>query len=134
MRLVVLRSYLGGASQYLNRLNLLLLFLGAFLLALSGALAVYLSATITRPLDKLVAGARAIGAGNFEYRLQRTGAIEIQELGEAFDRMRRRLRTAREELVAAERLATIGRMASSISHDLRHYLSASLCQLRVFRR
>lgn len=38
--------------------------------------------------------------------------------------MRRRLKSAREELVAAERLATIGRMASSISHDLRHYLSA----------
>jgi len=34
------------------------------------------------------------------------------------------LRAAREELVAAERLATIGQMASSISHDLRHYLSA----------
>src|ERR1700741_1162833 len=38
--------------------------------------------------------------------------------------MQRRLKSAREDLVAAERLATIGRMASSISHDLRHYLSA----------
>jgi signal transduction histidine kinase len=123
VQLVVLKSY-DQASQYLTHLNHVLLGLGAFLLMLSGALAVYLSTTITRPLDKLVAGARALGAGNFDYQLQRTGAKEIQELGEAFDRMRRRLRTAQEELLAAERLATIGRMASSISHDLRHYLSA----------
>ena len=38
--------------------------------------------------------------------------------------MRDRLRTARQELLEAERLATIGRMSSSISHDLRHSLSA----------
>jgi signal transduction histidine kinase len=49
---------------------------------------------------------------------------EIRELGDAFDLMRRRLRDLQEKVLAAERLATIGRMANSISHDLRHYLSA----------
>lgn len=34
------------------------------------------------------------------------------------------LRRTQAELIDSERLATIGRMASSISHDLRHYLSA----------
>jgi signal transduction histidine kinase len=123
VQLVVLKSY-DQASQYVTHLDRVLLGLGAVLLLLSGAVAVYLSTTITRPLDRLVAGARALGAGNFDYQLQRAGAREIRELGDAFDRMRCRLRTAREELLAAERLATIGQMASSISHDLRHYLSA----------
>lgn len=123
VQLVVLKSY-DRASRYATHLNRVLLEWGALLLLLSGALAVALSTTITRPLDRLVAGARALGAGNFEYRLQRAGAREIRELGEAFDLMRCKLRTAREELLAAERLATIGQMASSISHDLRHYLSA----------
>ncbi len=123
IQLVVLKSY-DQASQYVTHLNQVLVALGGILLLLSGALAVYLSTTITRPLDRLVAGARALGAGNFDYHLQRAGAREIRELGEAFDRMRFKLRSAREELLAAERLATIGQMASSISHDLRHYLSA----------
>jgi signal transduction histidine kinase len=123
VQLVVLKSY-DQASQYITHLNQVLVALGGILLLLSGALAVYLSTTITRPLDRLVAGARALGAGNFDYQLQRAGAREIRELGEAFDRMRFKLRNAREELLAAERLATIGQMASSISHDLRHYLSA----------
>ena len=123
VQLVVLKSY-DQASRYVTQLNRVLLTLGVVLLLFSGALAVYLSTTITRPLDRLVAGARALGGGNFDYQLQRAGAREIRELGDAFDRMRCRLRAAREELVAAERLATIGQMASSISHDLRHYLSA----------
>src|SRR5579863_10579128 len=123
VQLVALKSY-DQASRYATHLNQVLVALGAILLLLSGATAVYLSMNITRPLDRLVAGARALGAGNFDYQLQRAGAREIRELGDAFDRMRRRLRSAREELVAAERLATIGQMASSISHDLRHYLSA----------
>jgi signal transduction histidine kinase len=123
VQLVVLKSY-DQASRYVTHLNQVLIVLGVILLLLSGALAVYLSMTITRPLDRLVAGARALGGGNFDYQLQRAGAREIRELGDAFDRMRTRLRAAREELVAAERLATIGQMASSISHDLRHYLSA----------
>src|ERR1700752_401820 len=96
----------------------------AILLLVSGAIAVYLSTTITRPLDRLVAGARALGAGNFEYPLERAGARGIRGLGDPCDRMRCRLRAAREELVASERLAIIGQMASSISHALRHYLSA----------
>ncbi|HEX4005799.1 MAG TPA: HAMP domain-containing sensor histidine kinase [Acidobacteriaceae bacterium] len=121
--LVVLKSW-DQASSYLTRLNRLLLVWGAFLLAVSALLAVLLSATITRPLDRLVAGTRALGAGNFDYHLRRAGVREIRELGEAFDLMRRRLLGLREELLAAERLATIGQMASSISHDLRHYLSA----------
>jgi signal transduction histidine kinase len=123
VQLVVLKSY-DQASRYVTYLNQVLVTLGIALLLFSGVLAVYLATTITRPLDRLVAGARALGGGNFEYQLQRAGAREIRELGDAFDRMRCRLRTAREELVAAERLATIGQMASSISHDLRHYLSA----------
>ena len=123
VQLVVLKSY-DQASRYVTHLNHVMVALGGILLVVSGALAVYLSMSITRPLDRLVAGARALGAGNFDYQLQRAGAREIRELGDAFDRMRCRLRAAREELVAAERLATIGQMASSISHDLRHYLSA----------
>lgn len=123
VHLVVLKSW-DRASSYLTRLNRLLLVWGGFLLVVSALLAVLLSATITRPLDRLVAGTRALGSGNFDYHIRRTGVREVRELGDAFDLMRRRLRDLREELLAAERHATIGRMASSISHDLRHYLSA----------
>jgi signal transduction histidine kinase len=123
IQLVVLKSY-DQASRYLTQLNHLLIALVAFVLLISGALATYISRTITLPLERLVLGARALGAGNFDYLFQNRGALEIQELSTAFHRMRTRLQKSQQELLASERLATIGRMASSISHDLRHYLSA----------
>ena len=48
------------------------------------------------------------------------GGDEVAEVTGAFDRMRNSLLKTQQELLEAERLATIGRMASSISHDLRH--------------
>jgi signal transduction histidine kinase len=123
VRLVVLKSY-DEASRYLIRLDRLLIALGVFVLVIAGALATYISASITKPLEALVAGARALGSGDFAYELQSGGAKELRELSAAFEQMRLRLRRTQQELLEAERLATIGSMASSISHDLRHYLSA----------
>ena len=123
VQLGVLKSY-DQASQYLIRLNHLLIAFGAFILLIGGALALYVSGTITRPLEALVAGARALGSGDFNYEFYDAGAREIRELSSAFDRMCIRLQKTQQKLLEAERLATIGRMASSISHDLRHYLSA----------
>jgi len=50
--------------------------------------------------------------------------MEVRELSVAFDGMRREIVAANKALLESERLATIGRMASSVSHDLRHYLAA----------
>lgn len=123
VRLLVLKSY-DQASKFVMRINRLLLGLGLLVLLVSTVLALYISGTITRPLEALVAGARALGAGNFDYQLHRGGAKELNELSAAFDLMRSQLRQSQLELVESARLAIIGRMASSISHDLRHYLSA----------
>ncbi len=123
VRLVVLKSY-DEASRFLNRLNRLVAGLGLLVLISGGAIALYLAGTITGPLERLAAAARALGAGDFDFEHKQEGAREIRELGSAFDGMRRQLRGTQLELLEAERLATIGRMASSISHDLRHSLSA----------
>jgi signal transduction histidine kinase len=85
---------------------------------------VSISRTVTTPLELLVGGTRALAKGNFEYQLSEGGAEEVRELSRSFEHMRVELRRTQRELLDAERLATIGRMASSISHDLRHHLSA----------
>ena len=122
-RLVVLKSY-DRASMYLRRVDQWILILGLSALLIGVLLAVAISRTVTRPLETLVAGARALGQGDFNYRLSTEGAVEVRELGLAFDRMRGELKRTQRELLESDRLATIGRMASSVSHDLRHHLSA----------
>jgi signal transduction histidine kinase len=123
VEIVVLKSY-DRASEYLHRVNQWVLGLGLSSLLIGIMLAAAISRTVTRPLEALVAGARALGQGDFTYSLTTEGAIEVRELSLTFDRMRGELKRTQAELIESDRLATIGRMASSVSHDLRHHLSA----------
>ena len=123
VRLTVLKSY-DEATALLQRLNRLLLLLGLLAVLVGSALVFLISHTFTRPLSSLLQGVAALERGDFDYALQTEGSDEAAELTRAFDRMRDSLRKTQQSLIESERLATIGRMASSISHDLRHSLAA----------
>ena len=110
--------------QFLSNLNELLIALGLTAVLAGTMLVFVISRTFTRPLETLVRGVRALEQGNFEYPLEPHGGDEVAEVTGTFDRMRTNLQKTQRELLDAERLATIGRMASSISHDLRHSLAA----------
>ncbi len=123
LNLWVLKSF-DQATAFLSSLNGLLLALGLAAL-LAGSLLVFLiSQAFTRPLESLVACVRALELGDYAYPLEVRGGDEVAEVTATFDRMRTNLQKTQRELLDAERLATIGRMASSISHDLRHSLAA----------
>jgi signal transduction histidine kinase len=123
VRLTVLKSY-DQATAFLQKLNRLLLALGLLALVVGSALVFFISHTFTQPLSNLLAGVSALEHGDFKYALGATGGDEVAELTRAFDRMRESLSKTQQNLLESERLATIGRMASSISHDLRHSLAA----------
>ena len=122
-QLVVLKSF-AQATQLVSRVNRWVLTLVLLALLAGAGMLVSISQTLTRPIEALVEGTRALAQGNFGYRLSEDGVEEIRELSRAFERMRVELRRTQNDLLDSERLATIGRMANSISHDLRHYLSA----------
>ena len=123
VRLTVLKSY-DQATAFLEQLNRLLLGLGLLAVILGSGLVFLISHTFTRPLSSLLSGVAALERGDFTYALQTGGRDEVAELARAFDRMRVSLLHTQQNLIESERLATIGRMASSISHDLRHSLAA----------
>ncbi len=123
VRLTVLGSY-DQAAKFLGNLNRLLLLLGLTAVFLGSGLVFLISHTFTRPLASLVDGVRALEHGDFHHPLDPRGSDEVAELTSAFDRMRSSLLKTQQALLESEQLATIGRMASSISHDLRHSLAA----------
>jgi len=123
VRLTVLGSY-DQAAKFLGKLNRLLLLLGLAAVLIGSGLVFLISHTFTRPLSSLVEGVRALEHGDFHHPLDPRGSDEIAELTSAFDRMRSSLLKTQQALLESEQLATIGRMASSISHDLRHSLAA----------
>jgi len=123
VRLTVLESY-DQATKFLGQLNRYLLLLGLAAILVGSGLVFFLSHTFTKPLGSLVAGVRALEEGDFHHPLDSRGSDEVAELTRAFDRMRASLLKSQQDLLESEQLATIGRMASSISHDLRHSLAA----------
>jgi len=123
--IVVMKSF-DQATAFLNHLRRLLLAVGLGAVLAGTVLAYLIAGTFTRPLEELVDGVRALGGGDYRYPVHVAGTGEVAELTKTFTRMRDSLRQAQQRVLEAERLATIGRMASSISHDLRHPLTAVL--------
>jgi signal transduction histidine kinase len=123
LRLVVLKSF-EQAERATREINQLVLLLGVGALVLGSLLMMVLSRIVTQPLESLAQGVHAFGLGDSSHRLPSNGPQEVQELSAAFARMRDEIQATNRALLDAERLATIGSMASSVSHDLRHYLAA----------
>ena len=123
VRCYVLMS-LEPANVLLQRLNRMIIILVISAVLFAAVILTFVSRTITRPLDNLLSGVRALGGGDYAYSITPRGSSEVVELGEAFSKMRGELLTSQQRWRANERVAALGRAASSISHDLRHYMAA----------
>ncbi|MGA2249044.1 ATP-binding protein [Terracidiphilus sp.] len=123
LQLVVLKSF-EPAERSINRIDRMVLAAGLLALLSGTMLMIVISRVVTRPLEELSRSVRAFGLGDVEHRVPRYGTQEVRQLSTAFARMRGEIQKANQTVLESERLATIGRMASSVSHDLRHYLAA----------
>jgi signal transduction histidine kinase len=123
LQLVVLRS-LSASEQAARAINRLVFLVGLAALLFGTGLMLALARVVTRPLEQLAAGVRAFGFGDSVHWLPANGTKEVRELNIAFARMRQEIAETNRALLESEKLATIGRMANSVSHDLRHYLAA----------
>jgi two-component system nitrogen regulation sensor histidine kinase NtrY len=95
---------------------------GGIGLLLGLALAAWLSSRITRPVEQLAAGARAVAAGDWQARVEADSNDEIGELGRAFNQMTRQLAEHRERLVQSERVAAWRELARRLAHELKNPL------------
>ena len=112
------------STIFIRTLNRTILIIGLSAIFLVSLLLSFVSGTITRPLENLVAGVRALATGDYDYSITPRGSSEVAELGESFSRMRCDLLTSQQKQIETERVAAVGRAANSISHDLRHHLAA----------
>jgi len=103
--------------------------LAGFLFGIAGA--ALLARRITRPLHRLVDGTVRIAKGDFSQRIVDTSRDEVGELARSFNEMtsqllhsRERVEEANRRLVQHEKLASIGRMAATIAHEIRNPLTS----------
>lgn len=119
----ILRSFEGAKARLAAlRRNLILIWLAAVLAGFG--LTYLLARRIVEPVKELDRAAAEVGRQNFDYRVLVSSEDELGRLAGTFNAMCESIQRGRDELIRQERLSTIGRLSSSIVHDLRNPLAA----------
>lgn len=136
-----------------KKLLVMYIILGSTFIVLLGIF--ILRRRIVKPIHQLIQHTQKISLGNFKEYLTPSGGKELVELAEAFNIMAKTLESkqaqledkikelevkniellkARDEVLQAEKLALIGRMASGIAHELGNPISAISGNLELLER
>ncbi|MDC0684003.1 MULTISPECIES: sensor histidine kinase [Sorangium] len=130
-RLRAIRSRVEGQMQSLTdeaelreeRSMHLLLGLGVLTLLVGVMMSLY-ARRVLAPLTAVTERANAVARGDLTPKQALATNDEIGELATTFEDMVAAIRRARAELVNAERLAAIGKMAAHVTHEIRNPLSS----------
>ncbi len=115
----------------LRRTRIGLASLGFLGLALGTLGAMLLAKRISSPLETLVEGTIKVSQGDLHHRIHMAPGDEIGELAANFNQMtaqiledRREIEKTSRRLIEVEKLATIGRLAAAMAHEIRNPLTA----------
>jgi signal transduction histidine kinase len=119
----IFRSF-ENARQRLAMLRRKIILLGLMAVLAGLGLTYLLARKIMRPVEKLDRAATEVARQNYAYRVPVESHDELGRLAATFNNMCASIQSARQELIRHERISTIGRLSSSIVHDLRNPLAA----------
>jgi two-component system NtrC family sensor kinase len=120
---------------------------------------IFIWVMVNVPVRKLIRGTHEVMKGNLEYRIDVHSADEIGELAASFNKMTEELSRARDELtrwaqtleekveqktdelrralsnmVQVEKMASLGKLAASVAHELNNPLAGILAYAKLLRK
>ncbi|MDD5688191.1 MAG: ATP-binding protein [Elusimicrobia bacterium] len=91
-------------------------------------LSIMLFRSISSPLSRLREGAERIGNGDFSYEVKLSGNDELTLLAKVFNKMAQNLKKSETQIIQMDRMASLGRLAGGIAHELNNPLTGVLGQ------
>jgi len=103
-------------------------------IVLASLIAYFYTRWIVKPVDHLVSGMDRFSKGDLNHRIEKVADDEIGTLAEHFNEMADRLIEFQNTVKRTERLDTLGKLASVLSHEIRNPLNSMVINMQILKR
>jgi two-component system NtrC family sensor kinase len=104
------------------------------IIAVSLIIGLFFQRGVYRPVKELVAGTTRVASGDFDHTIPARSDDEIGQLAESFNTMTQKLKETQYQLLQSEKLASIGKLAATIAHEINNPLNGILTYTKLIER